>query len=174
MDHEAQDGARLLGSLRSVGDTGIVRIEDRLDAGAERVWSALTDPARLEAWLGDVQGDLRAGGTFHARFSASGWEGTGSVESCEPPHRLLVRTTDAEDASVHVIEVVLTADGDGTRLVLEERGMPVEQLPAYGAGVQIHVEDLADHLAGTGRRDAGPRFDGLFAAYRDQPIGGVR
>jgi hypothetical protein len=45
-------------------------------------------------------------------------------------------------------EVTLTADGEHSVVVWEERGMPVDQLSAYGAGVQIHVEDLADHLAG--------------------------
>jgi hypothetical protein len=38
--------------------------------------------------------------------------------------------------------------------------MPLELLSAYGAGVQIHVEDLADHLAGRERRDdAKARWD---------------
>lgn len=30
------------------------------------------------------EGDLRLGGEFRARFSASGWEGTGRVDVCEP------------------------------------------------------------------------------------------
>src|SRR3954452_9725785 len=166
MDGGAHEGVTILGRLRAAGGKGVVRIEDRLDADLETVWSALTDPTRLARWLGEVQGDLRPRGTFSARFFASGWQGTGSVEACEPPHRLLVLTTDDEDASVHALEAVLAADGGGTHLVLEERGMPVEQLPAYGAGVQIHAEDLADHVAGRDRRDPGPRFDPLFAAYR--------
>jgi uncharacterized protein YndB with AHSA1/START domain len=43
-----------------------------------------------------VEGDLRLGGEFHAHFLASGWQGTGRVEACEPPHRLLVLTRDAD------------------------------------------------------------------------------
>jgi uncharacterized protein YndB with AHSA1/START domain len=67
-------------------------MEDRFDTDIDDLWSALTDPARLGRWLGQVEGDLRLGGEFRARFFASGWEGTGRVEACEPPRRLLVRT----------------------------------------------------------------------------------
>ena len=115
----------------------------------EDVWSALTDPSRLARWYGEVEGDLRPGGEYHARLFSSGWEGTGRVEACEPPQRLLVRIKDADEPDEQDIEVTLTADGDQTIVVWEERGMPVDLLSAYGAGVQIHVEDLADHLAGT-------------------------
>ena len=59
------------------------------------------------------------------------------------------------------------AHGDETIAVWEERGMPLELLSAYGAGVQIHVEDLADHLAGRERRDdAKARWDELHPAYQ--------
>ena len=66
-----------------------------------------------------------------------------------------------------VIEVVLAAGGDHTILVLEERGMPVNLLAAYGAGIQVRVEDLAAHLAGRERCDADARWDELTPAYQD-------
>jgi hypothetical protein len=51
-------------------------------------------------------------------------------------------------------------------LVWEERGMPVEHLAAYGAGIQIHVEDLADHIDGRERRsDVTPRWEELESLY---------
>ena len=87
---------RVLGSLHSEESKGIVRIEARLDLGVDDVWLALTEPDQLAIWLGEVEGDLRLGGSFRARFFASGWEGTGHVEVCEPPRRLLVLTKDAD------------------------------------------------------------------------------
>jgi hypothetical protein len=66
-----------------------------------------------------------------------------------------------------IIEATLTADGSQTILVWEERGMPLDLLAAYGAGVQIHVEDLAAYLAGRERVDAAARWNELEAAYRD-------
>jgi hypothetical protein len=66
-----------------------------------------------------------------------------------------------------VIEATLTADGGQAILVWEERGMSLDQLAAYGAGVQIHVEDLASYLAGRACVDAKARWDELIPAYQD-------
>jgi uncharacterized protein YndB with AHSA1/START domain len=160
-------GTRILGSLRSADGKGIVRMEDRYDTDIDDLWSALTDPRRLARWLGEVEGDLRLGGEIRARFFASGWEGTGRVDACDPPRRLLVTTKDPDEPYELVIEATLTADGNQTMLVLEERGMPLDQLAAYGAGIQVHIEDLAAHLAGGERCDAEARWNELLPAYQD-------
>jgi uncharacterized protein YndB with AHSA1/START domain len=167
MTSNAPAGDRILGSLRSAEGKGVVRMQDRFDAHVDDVWSALTDPRRLARWLGEVDGDLRLGGEFRAHFFASGWEGTGRVEACEPPQRLLVRTKQPGKPDEQVIEVTLTADGDETIVVWEERGMPLDLRAAYGAGVQVHVEDLAAYLAGGERCDADARFDELSTAYQE-------
>jgi uncharacterized protein YndB with AHSA1/START domain len=145
-------------------------MEDRFDTEIDDLWSALTDPSRLARWLGEVEGDLRLGGEFRARFFASGWEGKGRVEACEPPERLPVLTKDADEPDEldeHAIEATLAVDGDQTTLVWEERGMPVDLLAAYGAGVQIHVEDLAAYLAGRELEDTRARWDALHPAYQE-------
>ena len=165
----ARAGERILGSLRSADGKGIVRIEDRFDTGIDDLWSALTDPRRLARWIGEVEGDLRLGGEYSFSFFASGSEGTGRVDACEPPRRLLL-TMALDEPDEDVIEVTLVADGDQTVLVWEERGMPVDQLAGYGAGVQIHVEDLAAYLAGGERCDAAARFDELFPTYQQLAV----
>jgi len=167
MTSNAGAGGRVLGSLRSADGTGVVRIEDRYDTDIGDLWSALTDPRRLARWMGEVEGDLRLGGEFRARFFASGWEGTGRVEACEPPQRLLVLTKQPGQPDEQAIEATLTADGGQTILVWEERGMPLDQLAAYGAGIQVHVEDLAAHLAGRERCDADARWNELLPVYQD-------
>jgi uncharacterized protein YndB with AHSA1/START domain len=167
MTSDALGSGRILGSLRSADGKGIVRMEDRFDTDIDDLWSALTDPGRLARWIGDVEGDLRLGGEFRARFFASGWEGTGRVEACEPPHRLLLLTQDPDEPYELVIEATLTADSDQTVLVIEERGMPLDLLAAYGAGIQVHVEDLAVHIAGDERSDdAEARWEQLLPAYQ--------
>ena len=45
--------------------------------------------------------------------------------------------------------------------------MPVEYLAAYGAGIQVHVEDLAAHIAGRERCDAEARWRELQPAYTE-------
>src|SRR5690349_13634920 len=166
MNSTAQGERRILGTLGSADGRGVVRMEDRFDTGIDDLWSAITDPGRLSRWLGEVEGDLRLGGEFRAHYYASGWKGTGRIEVCEPPNRLFVEVKDETARGEGTVEVVLTPSGDETVLVWEERGMPVEHLAAYGAGIQIHVEDLADHIAGQARRDdVTPRWEELEPLY---------
>ncbi|MDQ2812372.1 MAG: SRPBCC family protein [Actinomycetota bacterium] len=169
MNSNARPGPRILGRLGSADGKGVVRMQDRFDTDIDDVWSALTDPGRLARWLGEVGGDLRLGGEYRFRFLASGSEGTGRVEACEPPRRLLL-AHGLGQPDVQVIEVTLVGEDDQTILVVEERGMPLDLLAAYGAGIQIHVEDLAAHLAGRERCDADVRWAELQPAYQDLAV----
>ena len=80
----------------------------------------------------------------------------------------MVLTKDAgePDGPKHAIEATLTADGNETILVWEERAMPLDLVAAYGAGVQVHVEDLVAYLGGRDRCDASARFEQLFLTYQ--------
>lgn len=155
------------GSLRCVDDgTGALQIEARLEAAIRDAWSALTDPRRLATWYGVVEGDLAQGGAYSARLFASGWEGTGRVEACERPRRLVVVSRGRNEQKERSTAVTLTTEAGETVVVVEQQGVPLELLWAYATGMQIHVEDLRDHLAGRERRDAAPRFDEFSPVYR--------
>jgi uncharacterized protein YndB with AHSA1/START domain len=176
MTSNARPDTRILGSLRSAGGTGIVRIEDRYDADTDGLWSALTDPHHLARWYGQVEGDLRPGGEFRLHIESDGWDGTGRVEACEAPRRLLVTTRETDESwrkgrgappFDEAIEATLTADGDQTILVIEVRGLPLDKIAFYGAGWQIHAENLAAHLAGRERGDTEARWDELVPPYQD-------
>jgi uncharacterized protein YndB with AHSA1/START domain len=164
MSSNARRDTRILGSLRSEDGKGIVHIEDRYDIDIDDLWSALTDPRHLAHWYGQVEGDLRPGGEFRGHLE--GWEGTGRVEACEPPRRLLV-TTNADEPYDVVVKAMLTSDGDQTILIIEARGMPLDLIAAYGTGWQIHAENLAAHLAGHERVDSEARWAELTPPYQD-------
>ena len=176
MTSNTRGGDRILGSLRSADDKGVVRMEDRYDTDIDDLWSALTDPGRLARWHGQVEGDLRPGGKFRVYIEGADIESTGRVEACEPPRRLLVTTRETDesyrkgqgvppfDASV---EATLTADGDQTILVIEVQGMPLDKIAFYGAGWQIHAENLAAYLAGRERGDTEVRWAELVPPYQD-------
>ena len=167
MNSITSGGVRILGSLGSADGFGIVRVEDRFETHIEDLWSALTQPERLARWYGEIDGELRVAGHFRARVHASGWEGTGRVEECEPPRRFLALSKAPDEPNEDWTEVTLTGDGDQTVLVVEQRGLPLDLLWAYGAGLQIHVEDLAAHIAGRERGDSETRFALLNPAYED-------
>ena len=176
MTSNAHPGTRILGSLRSADGKGVVRIEDRYDTDIEDLWSALTDPRRLEGWHGQVEGDLRPGGEFRLYLESDDVESTGRVEACEPPRRLLVTTRETDESWRRgqgvppfdtTIEATLTADGGQTILVIEARGMPLDAIAFFGAGWQIHAENLAAYLAGRERGDTEARWDELVPPYQD-------
>ena len=141
-----QAGQRLIGSLRTADGKLVVRMEDQFGTTIDDLWSAITDPERLANWVARVSGDLRPGGAIEATFT-SGWEGPGRIDVCKAPHRLLVTMSPgAPDQTV--IEATLTAMGTSTLLVVEERGIPIDDAAGHGAGWQVHIEDLGTHLAG--------------------------
>jgi uncharacterized protein YndB with AHSA1/START domain len=155
---------RILGTLRRLeGGKGVVRMEDVYAAELGELWSAVTDPERLARWLVQVTGDLRVGGAIETRFTSS-WSGPGRIEVCEPPSHLLV-TLSPDSPDETVIEAWLSTEGDKTRLIVEERGIPVPELAGHGAGWQAHVEDLAAHLSGERAHDWRDRWIELTPAY---------
>ncbi len=176
MTGDARGKDPILGSLRSADGKGVVRIEDRFDTDIDDLWSALTDPGRLSRWHGQVEGDLRPGGQFRLYLASADWEGTGHVEVCEPPRHLRVTTRESDESwrkgrgappFDETIEVTLTVDGNQTVLVIEVLGLPLDSIAFYGAGWQIHAENLAAHLAGRERGAVEARWDELVPAYQD-------
>jgi uncharacterized protein YndB with AHSA1/START domain len=138
---------RILGTMRRLDDSrGAVRVEDVYATDVIDLWSAITEPDRLARWIATVEGEFRIGGTVQARFTST-WAGPGRIDVCDAPNRLVVTMEPGTDDEA-VIEAVLTAEGDGTRLVIEERGLPLDVLYKHGAGWQAHIEDLGRHLAG--------------------------
>jgi hypothetical protein len=151
---------RILGTLGMADGKGVVTMRDRFSTDIDDLWDALTNPERLARWLGNFAGELKLGATSKAVYFASGWEGEMTVVECEPPHHFK-----CVDTQVGVTEVWLTADGDGTLLIAEERGMPVEDLKYYGPGVQVHIEDLISYLAGGERFNSDAMCEALEPAY---------
>ena len=175
MTSSANPDTRILGSMRSADGAGVVRIEDRYDTDIDDLWSAITDPVRLARWFGEVDGELSQRGEFRVHIADAG-DRTGQVEACDPPERLVVTTRETDESHRRgqgvppfdaVWEITLTAHGDQTLLVIEVRGMPLDKIAFYGAGWQIHAENLAAYLAGREPGDIEARWSELVPPYQD-------
>lgn len=175
MSHDIRSDEHVAGSLSASDGKGVVRIEKRYDTTIDDLWSAVVDPDRLARWYGRVEGDLQPGGIFRTRLDPADIDGTGRVEACEPPHRLLVTTRETDESWQRgkgpapfdeTVEATLTTEGTRTRLVIEIRGLPLDRVASYGAGWQIHAENLAAHLSGGEPIDVGARWQALLAGYR--------
>ena len=137
----------IIGTMRTLDETrGAVRVEDVYDTHIKDLWEACTSPERLARWIAEVSGDLRVGGTIHAMFTST-WTGPGRVEVCDAPHHLLLTMEPGTEDETQM-EAWLTEEGSKTRLVVEERGLPVDKMYFHGAGWQAHLEDLGRSLAG--------------------------
>jgi uncharacterized protein YndB with AHSA1/START domain len=152
MTSKPSPGTRILGSLRATDGAGVVRIEHRYDTDVDDLWSAITDPDRLARWHGQIEGDLRPGGEF--RLTTRETEESYRKGQGVPPF----------DA---VKEITLTPDGEQTVLVLEVRGMPLDKIAFFGAGWQIHAENLAAYLADRQPGDVEARWNELVPPYQD-------
>ena len=76
-----------------------------------------------------------------------------------------MRRTGCGCSRAAVTPAVLSEDGDGTRLVVEERGLPIADLPYHGAGWHVHLQDLGALLADETPSAREPRWRELLPAY---------
>lgn len=137
----------IIGTMRRLdGTRGAVRVEDLYDTDITDLWQACTTPDRLSRWIGKVSGDLRPGGTIQASWNSS-WSGPGRVEACEAPRHILLTLEPGTDDETQV-EAWLAEEGPQTRLVVEERGLPLDKVHFYGSGWQAHLEDLRRSFSG--------------------------
>lgn len=138
---------KIIGTMRALDEKrGAVRVEDVYDTDIDDLWEACTTPERLARWIAELSGDLRFGGTIYTTFTST-WTGSGRIEICERPHHLLLTMEPGTDDQAE-LEAWLTEEGATTRLVVEERGLPLDRLHFHGAGWQAHLEDLGRALAG--------------------------
>ncbi len=169
-------------TMRALDETrGAVRVEDLYDTDIDDLWQACTTPERLARWIARVDGDFRVGGTVRAVFTSS-WTGPARIDVCDGPHHLVVTTEPGTDDEGQ-IEAWLTEEGSRTRLVVEERGLPMTHLPFHASGWRVHLEDLGRslelggevHPEGWGSDAGAPgwrqRWEELTPTYQRMPIG---
>jgi uncharacterized protein YndB with AHSA1/START domain len=160
------------GTLETRAGRHVLRYERRLAHPIERVWAALTHPGELRGWLADADIDLVAGGRVQLRWLNTDDEGNGAVAdgtvtALDPP-RLLELDTEPHG----VLRWELREADGGTALTL------IVSVPAPNAGIElaragwhIHLEHLADALAGrpvdwpAWSAEHRPRWQQIHAAY---------
>ena len=108
-----------------------VTVVRRIAAPPETVFDYLVDPARFVLWMG-VAADLdpRPGGGYHITVGP-GAVASGEYRVVDPPRRLAFTWGWRGDLDVPAgsttVEILLTPDGEGTRLELRHSGLQDEQ-----------------------------------------------
>jgi uncharacterized protein YndB with AHSA1/START domain len=124
--------------------TCVLRYERRLRHPIEKVWGALTDPARIEQWWARADVVPAEGGRVRLEWLNGDAVAEGHVTRLEPP-----RTIEF-DTDIHGrLLWELRPEGDGTQLTLTVTAqIPDEYLASVRAGWHVHVDFLEDALDG--------------------------
>lgn len=121
-------------------------------APIEDVWAAVTEPARLERWVGTWSGDP-ADGQVDFRMTAEGEDAPVEVHRilvCEPPRRLVTRTSapDAGSGGDWQLELDLEERDGVTTLTFAQAMSDPETAQSVGPGWDYYLDRLVAAEAG--------------------------
>lgn len=129
-----------------------------------RVFSALTDPAKMAQWFFGMPGgsskvanDLRPGGHYTIEMTGQCGTQQGTYLEIVPPEKLVFTWTPCKDPTLTKVTVELFEEGAGTKLVLTHE-LPEQQVAGHREGWNICFEHLELYLAGRPATAAGAKM----------------
>lgn len=141
-DVRREVGTRVL----EAGEARVVTISQSYDTTVDDLWDACTNPERIPRWFLPVSGELRVGGRYKLEGNASG-----TVESCDPPHRFTA-TWEFGDETTWVELRVSEDPAGGARFELDHIAHVDDEKwaqfgpGAVGIGWDLAVVGLAGHF----------------------------
>ncbi len=156
---------RATGTLEPMGPSVTVRFVRHLDAEPAKVWSALTDPAVLRAWLAEAELTPSVGSPVRLVWPDDKVT-SGQVLECVEHDTLVYSWDDQRERSLLRFE--LEPSGPATTLRLAHSGASPDDAPDFGASWQSHLEALDTVLAGgtSTPQDRDARYQSLRPAYQ--------
>lgn len=132
-----------------------VYLERLLPATVEEVFAAWTDPTLMAKWLAptgyaEVETDLRVGGQFRVTMIGDEvpLEQSGEYLLIDPPRRLsFTWRSPYTGGHASQVDVILTARGSATHLVLSHKQLPDTTRSSHEGGWVTILERLATLLA---------------------------
>jgi len=142
---------------------GSVRIERTYNAPLTRVWEALTNPEQMQVWMcapssgrpdEPIEADIRPGGSFRIPMIEDGHRiaAIGEYKEVLLNKRLVLTWSWEGEIQMETkdsrVEIVLEAEGQGTRLLLVHSGFRSQgACDAHSEGWTIALDALT-HLLG--------------------------
>ncbi|MFC4565718.1 SRPBCC domain-containing protein [Nocardiopsis mangrovi] len=129
-----------------------LRKDVELDATPEQVWAAIATGPGIESWfMGPYEIEPREGGAM--RMTVHGDVDESTITAWEPPTRLCVRGTEAEDGTFHAFEYIVEGrEGGSTVLRFVHSGFiggdwGDEYVAQTGHGWDMYLHTLGEYLA---------------------------
>ncbi|WP_312113516.1 SRPBCC family protein [Brevibacillus reuszeri] len=135
------------GTVQQIAGGSTIRFERHLPYTVEAVWDSLTEPQKLVDWLAAAEVELTEGGRFQLTFANTGDVMNGKVIQVQSPS-VLAYTWNSEDPNESVVQWELTPEADGCLLLLKHTIRVPERLSYMLAGWHVHLDLLAETLAG--------------------------
>lgn len=138
----------------------------RFAAPIGNVWAAVTEPDRMARWIGTWTGDP-ASGRVDFFMTAEGDDVAAEpylIETCDPPHRLVVTSVD-EDGQTWRLRLELTEVDGTTTLEFGQMLTDPDVAASVGPGWEYYLDRLV--AAETGQDVAGIAFDDYYPALSD-------
>jgi len=123
-----------------------VRFDRFVMVPIEKVWAAITEPARLADWFAQAKMDLRLGGEVEFHWDTHGHVETGFIVALKAPN-LLAWAIPRPDGRHSVTRWDLKQEdpkGLGTRIVLTATELPAEHLLSIATGWHTHLHELPE------------------------------
>ena len=146
-----------------ISDDGTVRLERAFPIPVDQLWAYLTTPDGLRRWIAEGQiGPDRA----WLRFADNGSLIDGAVIAWEPPS-LVEFAWEGGPTQAHGSRVrfELSADGDGSRLILTHSRTASQAAPDFAAGWHRHLDTLGYLTRGTQPPAGRPAWQDLHEHY---------
>lgn len=113
-------------------------------ASAEDVWAAVTEPSRLQRWIGTWVGDP-ASGSVRFRMTAEGEDAEEEVFTildCDPPRRLVVETSVPGEEQTWLLSLGVSESGGTTTLTFAQAVPDAGAAGGVGPGWEYYLDRL--------------------------------
>ncbi len=119
-----------------------LEITREFNAPIEDVWASVTEPARLERWIGTFTGDPASGSVMFAMTAESDDAPAEEMKIvvCDPP-RLLAVTASTPGGQWH-LRVALTEDDGRTLLTFTQPEIDPSEAESVGPGWEFYLDRL--------------------------------
>lgn len=137
------------GLVRTTGFSRKLAFERTFSAPIAEVWASITEPDRLNRWIGTWSGEPGPGRTIAFTMTAEGAVEPENVliVECEPPRALTLRLP-GPGGTPWDVDVALTEDGGVTTLVFAQTIKPGDNLGEYGPGWEYYLDRLVAAFSG--------------------------
>jgi uncharacterized protein YndB with AHSA1/START domain len=137
-----------LGAVTKETDgTFTLRFERHYSHSIDRVWQAISDPAQIALWFGELRKPYSAQGTYELYFSEGNSSVVGTVRTIQPK-TLLEYTWEHVTVPATIVRWELSEEGPSSTKLLLVHSQLRKNMHAYAGGWHLHLDLMEEVIEG--------------------------